>query len=162
MHGQKDIIEGKGRWTEKLRNKLSEPGSPSLRPESPPPSTELQLAHSANDVIEALRDEGRKAISDFEQKKIVANRNAAITKHYLKLAQSTLRDIQKECDKRTGHDMERSGPSDDQSKYPYTCTVCGHTTGSKAQERADFIARELAKKLRDADREANIEFIPRF
>lgn len=110
-----------------------------------------------------LRAEAREKIDGAHARRLEEERNLKIEQHYEERAERLMRKIWKECGKRTKHydRVHIDGRM-------YQCQVCNapltkHEDKSKFSIR-DSAAREGFKKLghqlREADRQAGIEWIP--
>lgn len=134
-------------------------------------STELVKA-SAKDVaanlLKDMEQEINAAAVEKERREHAARVEKAIKDHYFELAKKTLIPIWTRCGALTRHDeaKRKHYSSDHNGKTSETCGVCGGSLFKgklqKDGSRAHDAIFTLAGQLRSADRDAGVEFIPRF
>jgi hypothetical protein len=113
------------------------------------PGTDIALVSSAADMTEQILTKGLEQIRN-------AGLDQEIDAHYRRKAQKVVRKLWRACRKATGHSFVDSRDMHDQR----TCEHCGLPEGERAERRKKQGIIALGEKLRQADKEAGVEWIP--
>lgn len=128
---------------------------------SNPASKEIALVPSSRELMDELLRQGEELINERMEEKARADVQRKINAHYFSLAEKVFEELWKKCGKRTGHTYARDSNNEAGYEDPArTCKTCGHPTGRQTRVRRDAGIKNLAVKLREADKEAGIEYIP--
>lgn len=118
---------------------------------------------AAQELIDDLLAQGRSAIDKRQVEMAKQERNKRIERHYYDMAEQTMKQLWRECKKRTGHQYTTDNKQDYNGvgdNRPQVCMVCAHPIGYRADDRKRRGITEVARQLRGADRDAGVEWIP--